>query len=263
MPLRVLILEDEAPALQRIRTLLAETAADTVVAGTADSVRAARDWLAREPAPDFILADIQLSDGLSLDLFRAAPPPCPVVFTTAHDDYLLEAFATHGIAYLLKPVKTADLAAALKKYRDLGRHYAANFSALASQLALSHSSAPAASPLPPAVPRRRILVQKGLAFQPIALEDVAYFFSEHKLTFLVTHQAERFLINDSLATLEAELAPAEFFRLNRTLLAHITAVRSFHSIGKGRLAVQLQPATAEEAQVTQERAADFRAWAGK
>ncbi len=257
MPLRVLILEDEAPALTRIRALLTEAAPDSLVAGTADSVRAAGAWLAAHPAPDLILADIQLSDGLSLDLFRATPPPCPVVFTTAHDDYLLDAFATHGIAYLLKPVKAAALAAALKKYRDLGRHFAANFSALATQLA-----APVAAPAAP-LPRRRILAQKGLAFQPIALDDVAYFFSEHKLTFLVTPRAERFLVNDSLATLEAELPAAEFFRLNRTVLARISAVRSFRPIGKGRLAVQLHPPTAGEMQVTQERAADFRTWAGR
>jgi two-component system, LytTR family, response regulator len=259
MSLRVLVLEDEPPALERIRALLAEATPDATIAGTADSVRAASDWLARHPAPDLILADIQLSDGLSLDLFRAQPPPCPVIFTTAHDDYLLDAFATHGIAYLLKPVKTADLAAALKKNRDLGRHYVANFSALAGQLA---SGAHSGESFPSATPRRRILAQKGLAFQPVAVEDAAYFFSEHKLTFLVTHKAERFLVNESLATLEAELAPAEFFRLGRNVLANIRAIRSFRSIGKGRLAVQLQPPTAAEVQVTQERAADFRGWAG-
>lgn len=260
MPLRVLILEDEAPALQRIRSLLAEAAPDAVVAGTADSVRSAGAWLAAHPAPDLVLADIQLGDGLSLDLFRTAPPPCPVVFTTAHDTYLLDAFATHGIAYLLKPVKAGDLAAALKKYRDLGRHFAANFSALAAQL----TAPPATASIPAAVaPRRRILAQKGLAFQPVAVEEVAYLFSEHKLTFLVTPRAERFLVNGSLTTLEAELPGAEFFRLNRTVLARISAVRSFRPIGKGRLAVQLHPPTAGEVQVAQERAADFRAWAGR
>jgi len=257
MSFRVLILEDEAPALARIRALLTEAAPDALVAGTADSVRAAAAWLARETAPDLILADIQLGDGLSLDLFRAAPPPCPIIFTTAHDDYLLEAFATHGIAYLLKPVKPADLAAALRKHRELGRHYADRFSALAARLAAPRD--PAAAP----APRRRLLAQKGLAFQPVAVDDVAYFFSEHKLTFLVTPRAERFLVVDSLAALEAELAPAEFFRLNRTVLARISAVRSFRAIGKGRLAVQLHPPTAEEVQVAQERAAAFRTWAGR
>ena len=254
MPLRVLILEDEAPALDRIRALLAEAAPDAVVAGTADSVRAAGTWLQRNAAPDLMLADIQLSDGLSLDLFRTHPPPCPIVFTTAHDSYLLDAFATHGIAYLLKPVKSADLAAALKKHRDLARHYAASLSALAAELT-------AGPPRPNGAGRRRLLVQKGLAFHPLALEEVAYFFSEHKLTFVVTRRGERFLVDESLASLESALPTAEFFRLGRTLLAHISAVRSFRSIGKGRLAVQLHPASATEVQVAQERAAEFRTWA--
>src|SRR5687767_12548331 len=157
---RVLILEDEAPALERIRDLLVEAAPAATVAGTADSVRAAAEWLAGNSPPDLILADIQLSDGLSLDLFRAQSPPCPVIFTTAHDDYLLDAFATHGIAYLLKPVKLADLAAALKKHRDLGRHYAANFAALAGDVAGAATAQTASSSLAsPVSPRRRILAQ--------------------------------------------------------------------------------------------------------
>jgi DNA-binding LytR/AlgR family response regulator len=256
MNLRLFILEDEGPALARLVALLAEAAPEAVVAGTADSVRAGSDWLDRHPAPDLILADIQLSDGLSLDLFRARSPGCPVVFTTAHDTFLLEAFATHGIAYLLKPIKVADLAAALQKHRDLARLYTAGVAALTQQLA---STRP---PGPPA-PRRRFLAQKGIAFQPIPIDEVAYFFSEHKLTFLVTHRAQRHLVNDSLATLEAELAPGEFFRLGRGILAHISAIRSFRSVGKGRLAVELQPATADEVQISQERAAEFRAWVGR
>jgi DNA-binding LytR/AlgR family response regulator len=255
MSLRLFILEDEGPALARLVALLAEAAPEAVVAGTADSVRAGSDWLDRHPAPDLILADIQLSDGLSLDLFRARSPGCPVVFTTAHDTFLLEAFATHGIAYLLKPIKVADLAAALQKHRDLARLYTAGVAALTQQLA---STRP---PGPP--PRRRFLAQKGIAFQPIPIDEVAYFFSEHKLTFLVTHRAQRHLVNDSLATLEAELAPGEFFRLGRGILAHISAIRSFRSVGKGRLAVELQPATADEVQISQERAAEFRAWVGR
>jgi DNA-binding LytR/AlgR family response regulator len=255
--MRVLILEDEPPALQRICGLLGDVAPDAVIAGTADSVRAATEWLARHAAPELILADIQLSDALSLDLFRAQPPPCPVIFTTAHDDYLLEAFATHGIAYLLKPVKAEDLAAALNKHHTLKQHYERRFAALTTQLAQSGNVARAG------LPRRRILAQKGVAFQPIAIEDVAYFFSEHKLTFLVTRKAERFLVNDSLGTLEAELPAEEFFRLGRNFLAHIEAIRSFRAIGKGRLSVDLLPGSTEPVEVSQERAAEFRAWAGK
>ena len=254
--LRALILEDEAPARERLATLLAAATPPFTVAGAVDSLAAAALWFRTHPAPDLIFADIQLGDGLSLDWFRTTPPPCPVVFVTAHDDYLLEAFATHGLAYLLKPVKRTELDNALAKYRDLARHFAANLAALAASL-----SAP---PVPAArTPRHRILAQRGSTFSPVAIADVAYFVSENKLTFLVGRTGERCLVNEPLATLAAELAPAQFFRVNRTVLAHIAAVKNFTSVGKGRLAVQLMPRPADEVLVSQENAASFRAWAGR
>ncbi len=248
--IRVFIIEDEAPARDRLAAMLIAAEPACLVAGSADSLAAAGQWLRQHPAPDLILADIQLGDGLSLELFHAAPPPCPVVFTTAHDDYLLEAFATHGIAYLLKPVKPAALEAALRKYRELGRHFTGNLTTLAAALSQS-------------VPRQRILAQRGPTYQPVAIADIAYFFSESKLTFLVTRTGEKCLVNEPLTTLATGLAPTEFFRLNRNFLAHASAVKSFSSVGKGRLAVQLLPRPAEEVLVSQENAADFRAWAGR
>ena len=249
--LRALIIEDETPAAERLASLLQQLNPPCAVAGTVDSVAAAERWLKHPPAPgtpDLIFADIQLGDGLSLDLFRATPPPCPVIFTTAHDDYLLEAFGTHGIAYLLKPVKPVALEAAVTKYRELGRHYAGNLAQFTA------SVAPAASR------RERILAQRGTAFQPVSLADVAYFYSENKLTFLFTRTGEKCLVNEPLGTLEGELDPRQFFRINRNYLAHASAVKSFASVGKGRLSVQLHPRTPEEVQVSQENGAAFRAW---
>lgn len=251
---RVFLIEDEAPALRRLTALLAEVDPTGSVAGTADSVAAADRWLRSQPAPDLILADIQLGDGLSLDLFRATPPSAPVVFTTAHDTYLLEAFAAHGIAYLLKPVKPADLAAALRKHAELARHYGTSLAALARAL-----DAPAH---PAGRWRQRLLAQRGSSRLPIAVAEIAYFLSADKLTFLVTHAGGKALVDEPLATLEAELDPGRFFRLNRNVLAQIDAVRRFTPVGKGRLLVELAPPAAGEVQVSQERAAAFRAWAG-
>jgi two-component system LytT family response regulator len=248
--IRAFIIEDEAPASERLASLLKKLDPPCEVVGAADSRASAGKWLRSNPAPDLIFADIQLGDGLSLELFQATPPPCPVIFITAHDDYLLDAFATHGIAYLLKPVKPAALEAAVRKYRELGRHYTGNLASLATTL-----TAPA--------PRQRILAQRGNSFQPVAIADIAYFFSESKLTFLVTRTGEKCLVNEPLAALEGELTPAQFFRVNRNYLAHASAVKSFSSVGKGRLAVQLQPRPVEEVLVSQENAAAFRAWAGR
>lgn len=251
--LRALLLEDEAPARERLAAMLAEPEIGCTVVGAVDSLAAVERWLRENPAPDLLFADIQLGDGLSLDLFKATPPPCPIVFTTAHDEYLMEAFATHGIAYLLKPIKRADLAGAVRKHHDLGRHYAANLASLAARVAVPT----------PAPARQRILAQRGTAFQPVAIADVAYFLSEGKLTFLVTHGRERCLVSQPLAALEAELDRTQFFRVNRNYLAHISAVKRFTSVGKGRLEVELHPSPAEPVLVSQESAADFRAWAGR
>lgn len=248
--IRVFIIEDEAPARDRLAAMLGATDPASTLVGSADSLAAAGKWLRQHPAPDLILADIQLGDGLSLELFRAAPPPCPVVFTTAHDEYLLAAFATHGLAYLLKPVKAAALNAALRKYHDLGRHFTGNLATLANSIGQPTT-------------RQRILAQRGSVYQPVAITDLAYFFSENKLTFLVTRTGEKCLVNEPLATLATELVPAQFFRINRNYLAHASAVKSFSSVGKGRLAVQLQPRPADEVLVSQENAAAFRAWANR
>ncbi len=248
--IRVFIIEDETHARERLARLLTNLSQPCALAGTADSLIAARKWLQSNPAPDLIFADIQLGDGLSLELFKTAPPPCPVVFTTAHDAYLLGAFAAQSIAYLLKPVKPTALEAAVQKYRELGRHFTGNLITLAA--AVAHREH-----------RQRILAQRGNAFQPVAITDIAYFFSENKLTFLVTRGGEKCLVNEPLTALAGELDTAQFFRVNRNYLVHVSAVKSFSSIGKGRLAVQLHPPTSEDVQVSQENAADFRAWAGR
>jgi two-component system LytT family response regulator len=242
--LRALLLEDEAPARDHLARLVSTAATPCTVVGAVDSVAALTAWLRTHPAPDLIFADIQLGDGLSLDHFRATPPPCPVIFVTAHDDYLLSAFATHGLAYLLKPLKRLALDAALAKYHDLARHFAANFAALPA----------------PAAPRQRLLAQRGSTFRPVAISDAAYFVSENKLTFLVTHSGERCLVNEPLAALTTDLASADFFRLNRTHLAHSSAVKTFTPVGHGRLSVQLVPRPAAEVLVSQETSAAFRRW---
>jgi DNA-binding LytR/AlgR family response regulator len=250
--LRVVIIEDEAPAATRLADLLRKLEQPCDVLGIADSVASARRLLRTsggQNAPELIFADIQLGDGLSLDLFRESPPPCPVVFTTAHDDYVLEAFATHGIAYLLKPVKPAELAAAVGKYRELGRHFTGNVTALATALTAPRK-------------RTRILAQQGRVFQPVAVADVAYFFSDSKLTFLMTRSGEKRLVNEPLATLASELDESEFFRLTRNYHTRASAIRGFSSRGKGRLAVELQPRSPDEVIVSQENGAAFRTWVG-
>lgn len=154
---------------------------------------------------------------------------------------------------ILDPRHPATAYAAFSQRRTSLSNCAANLLSLAASLT---------TPAAPAR-RQRILAQRGTTFQPVAMADVAYFFSENKLTFLVTRTGERCLVNEPLGTLASELDPTQFFRLNRNFLAHVAAVKNFTPVGKGRLSVQLNPRSAEEVLVSQENARDFRAWAGR
>ncbi|MEQ1508114.1 MAG: LytTR family DNA-binding domain-containing protein [Myxococcota bacterium] len=244
--IRVLIVEDERPAVAKLRAALGAGAHEVAVVGVCDSVRSGAAWLAVNPAPDLILADIQLGDGTSFQLFAEVPVRCPVVYVTAYDAYWLDAFAANGIDYLLKPVQADQVAAALDKYRGLQAHFA--------------GAPPAAVPEPARAYRQRLVVRRGLDQLSLTVDQAAWLTSEDKLSFVVDRLGHRYLVDQPLAELEAVLDPARFFRLNRRFLAHIDAVARFRSAGRGKLAVRLTPDAEAEVVVSQERAGAFRAW---
>jgi DNA-binding LytR/AlgR family response regulator len=241
--IRLLIIEDERPAVAKLRGALQASGVEVCVVGVCDSVRSSVEWLESQPHPDLILADIQLTDGTSLQIFEKVPSRCPVVFVTAYDAYVLDAFAANGIDYLLKPIRTEHLTAALGKYLTLQSHF-------------QGEPPPAEVPRP----RHRLVVRRGLDEMSVPVEQAAWLTSEHKLSFLVDRQGNRFLVDATLAELEACLDPARFFRLNRRYIAHIDGIAKFRSAGRGRLAVRLVPDADEEVLVSQERAHAFRSW---
>ena len=154
--MRVIILEDEAPALAQLETALLRYDPDIDICGAFDSVQGAVAWLSRHPQPDLILADIQLSDGLSLAVFEQTTVTCPVIFCTAYDEYLLDAFGHGGIDYLLKPIERARLERAVDKYRQLEQHFSGRLEALARHIrGQNHEH------------RRRVLVKKGIDYLSI------------------------------------------------------------------------------------------------
>ncbi|MBI5257574.1 MAG: response regulator transcription factor [Burkholderiales bacterium] len=254
--LRIFIAEDEPPALARLVEALQRVAPAAQVVGAVASVQAARDWLARHPAPDLLLLDIQLADGLSLALFDPAAggmvPGAPVIFTTAHDAFVLEAFKCNAIDYLLKPVGDAALAAALARHEALRRHFTGNLEGL---LAALHLRTPGRERW-----RQRLVLRRGSAFASVAVDEVAWCTSVDKLSFVLTRGGERLLADDTLAELEAALDPRRFFRANRQYLVQLEAVKSFRPHGKGQLRLELQPAPEAPVLVSQERARAFREW---
>ena len=271
----VLLLEDEAPAADRLRRLLAQAAPQAQVLAVLDTVAGALAWLAAHPAPDLILSDVQLADGLSLDVFAQTVVRSPVIFTTAYDQYALRAFEANSVAYLLKPVKLADLAAALAKLRQWpsGKEEAgAEKEALTSKEAASSSSffPPASSltierlldalPRPQRPYKERFLVRQGEALLPLPAPEAAWFQSRHDTTTLATLDGRRFMVDYTLEQLEKLLDPARFCRLNRQLLAQLPAVRRLLPYLGGKLLVELHPTPAGEVLVSKERAGAVKSW---
>ncbi|HNB09586.1 MAG TPA: LytTR family DNA-binding domain-containing protein [bacterium] len=250
--MNVLIIEDEKPAGERLVAMVHDYDPAIRIVATLHSVKEARGWFAKHNAPDVILADIQLNDGLSLEIFKDTAIHAPIIFTTAFDEYLIKAFEFNSIDYLLKPIQKPKLFHALDKYVRLRQHFTGSLSDLLAQM--SRSSEPSL---------QRIVVQKGTDFIAVPINDVAYFFTEHKMVFLVDARGKKFIVDKPLADLEAALDKQTFFRLNRKYIARISAIVRFKPYEKGKIKIELQPGTSEDIIVSQENAADFKNWMGK
>jgi DNA-binding LytR/AlgR family response regulator len=240
----VVVLEDEAPARQRLEELLRKLEPGIAIAAALASVEQAHAWFAANPAPDLVLADIQLSDGLSFEVFSRTAS-APVIFCTAYDEHAMEAMAAGGIEYLVKPIKESELARALAHYRRLEAHFAQRVERVATAIAR---------------PPRRLLARLRDRFVTLPVDDIAYFVVDDKLVDVVARDGRRMRVDRTLAELEAELDPAQFFRVNRQYLVAAFAVTGFRPFVKGKLLVDLEPSPRDEVIVSQELAPRFRAW---
>ncbi|WP_345073366.1 LytTR family DNA-binding domain-containing protein [Hymenobacter fastidiosus] len=247
----VLLLEDEFPAAERLQRLLLQVAPDARVVAVLDSVAAAVAWLTDQPAPDLIISDIQLADGLSLDIFDQVLVRSPVVFATAYDAYALRAFKANSIDYLLKPIKLAELQAALLKLREWRTPLAP-----ARQLETLRDSLPR----PERQYKTRFLVRSGEQLLPLPARTVAWFQSRHEITTLVATDGRRYVVDYTLEQLEKLLEPQHFFRLNRQLITHLQAVQRLHPHFNGKLKLDLSPAPTDEVLVSREKAGAFKSW---
>jgi DNA-binding LytR/AlgR family response regulator len=249
MKMEILIVEDEKPAAERLIRMVSRHTQPVSVVARLGSVRDTVQWLTHRGEPDLMLLDIQLSDGSSLDIFRQCTVTCPVVFTTAYDEHILEAFQYNCIDYLLKPIHEEKLHAALGRYRTLRKHFTQEIASLLEDLSTTTHRY-----------RRRITVKTGIEFLSIPTGHIAFFYTEHKLVFLVDRTGKKYLAERSMADLESMLDPSEFFRINRKILAHINAVDRFKSFDKGKLRVELKPHPTMDVVVSQERASSFKEW---
>lgn len=248
--MNVVIVEDERPAAERLRKVLADYDKDINIAAHLQTIADTVEWFESHPSPDLLFLDVRLTDGLALEVFNTTRIECPVVFTTAYDAYVLDAFECNSIDYLLKPIKQERLAQALQKYDQLRRHFAADDTQM-----LRGALEPRPGPQ-----KKRLIVQRGSAYVSMRTDDIRYAFSRHKTTFVVDRDGTRFICDEALTALEAMLDPQRFFRVNRKYLAWIEGIASFRPASRGRIRVDLNPPPGEAVFVSQEKAGRFRAW---
>lgn len=246
--MKILIIEDEAPAAERLITALEQAGENIVVQAVLSSVAESVEWMNKHEMPDLVIMDIELTDGRSFRIFDEVKIDCPVIFSTAYDDYWQEAFEHNSIDYLLKPIKPEKLSAALNKYQSLKQHFAASLEQLKTWDKQVKDY------------KKRLLIKRGVDFISLKTGDIAYCYAAHKVICLVDGKGSKYLLDKSLADLEKDLDPAQFFRLNRKYIANINAIVKLKSHGKGKLLVELSPPAGEEVVVSAEQTASFKEW---
>jgi DNA-binding LytR/AlgR family response regulator len=252
--MRVIIIEDEKPAAEKLLKALLKYDSGIQLLCQLTNVQSATKWLQENAAPDLIFMDIELTDGLSFTIFDHCHIICPVIFTTAYDEYWQEAFEHNSIDYLLKPIKQAKLELALHKYKKLQQHFAMNYSGIFQQLQ---------SPNQTNGYRKRFLVKKGIDLISIRTDDIAYCYAAHKLVFMVDDKAQKCIIDRPLNDLEKELDPAVFFRVNRKYLVNIHFIKRIKTLDRGKLSLELNPPAGEEISISQETTGSFKEWMDK
>lgn len=247
--MKVLIIEDEQPAVHKLIRLLQEIDKQIEVLGVLGSIEQTINWLTSHPAPELIFMDIQLEDGISFEIFETCRVQTPVIFTTAYDEYALKAFKVNSVDYLLKPIAPKALKAALEKFNTFHRQ-PINYSRLESIISQLQTKT-----------KERFLVKVGEHYRSIPTSSIDCFFILERSTFIQTDTGKHYAIDHSLDKIEQLVDPGLFFRVNRNFIVNYTAIRDIIAYSSNRLKIILNNQTEkEEILVSRERVAEFKEW---
>ena len=260
--MNIVIIEDESIAARRLQKMVLGLKEGIKVVAILDSVLGTVAWLRQHKAPDLILMDIELVDGQSFEIFKQVEVPCPVIFTTAYDEYAIQAFKVNSIDYLLKPIQEKELKQSLLKFEQLHKLFgsrqptAINIEQLLEELRIQHAQ-------PQQLPRERILVKQGQRMFPLLTNEIAYFYTKERLVWAYTKDSRHFLVDYTLDELEKTLDNKNFFRANRQFIVAFHSVSRLNHYFNGKLKVNLQPISEEELIISREKALEFRSWLGE
>jgi len=249
--MRVLLLEDEKLASERLINLIREVQPDVEIVGVLKSIHEGKSWFQTEEHPELIISDIKLLDGLSFELFKDLAIEIPVIFTTAYDQYAIKAFEINSIDYLLKPIPKDKLKEAIDKFVDRRENgkFPADFAGLYDLIQNKKRSY-----------KSRFLIKVGNKMAAVSVDSIAYFYSQNKLTYLVTKDGRKLPMDPTLEVLEEQLDPDAFIRANRQFIISFNAISEIHPYFKGRLKLELDPPSEHELVVSADRTPGFKGW---
>ncbi|MFC4263178.1 LytR/AlgR family response regulator transcription factor [Ferruginibacter yonginensis] len=251
--MNILIIEDEQLAIERL-TLLLKTYDEKInVLGAVESVEEAVEWLSTKTHPDLLFVDIHLADGHSFEIFKRVIVKKPIIFTTAYDQYALDAFQLYSIDYILKPITAASLANAINKYKVMVANTAQpNYKVLLNELKENIATKY----------KNRFFAKIGQKLFFIAVHEIAYFIADNKIVHLVSTDGKKYIVNVTMEKLEKLVDPSLFFRANRKFMVHIDAIEQVRPYDNNRLLVLIKNiAIAEDIIISREKVAAFKLWA--
>lgn len=246
--MKVLIIEDERTASQKLKRLLGETDPDIEIIDVLQSVEQSINWFLNHPKPDLILMDIQLEDGICFEIFESHPIDAPVIFTTAYDEYSLKAFKVNSIDYLLKPIDPEELKNAINKFKA---HYKqtdhARFESIMNQLQSKT--------------KERFLIKIGEHYRSVQTSSINCFYVKERCNFILVENGKNYPIDYSLDKIEQLIDPNTFFRINRNCIINYSAIRDIIAYSTNRLKIKLKEwPENEDVIVSRERVAAFKEW---
>lgn len=249
--MNVIIIEDEKPAARRLSRMLEELSVKA--SKMLHSVEESIEWFQNNEHPDLIFLDIQLSDGLSFEIFEHVTISSAIIFTTAYDEYALKAFKLNSIDYLLKPIDEDELKAAVDKYKSQ------NIKQTDVQLNFEDIKKLLVNPIDRKY-KKRFTIKVGQHLKIVSTEDVECFFSENKATYLHTNTNRSYLLDGALELVQTELDPEKFFRVNRTFIVQVSAIKDIIAYTNSRLKIILNSYNETEIIVSRERVKEFKNW---
>ena len=248
--MNVLIIEDEPLAADQLENLARKINKEIRVLNRIDSVRGSVKWFKANPEPDLVFMDIQLADGLSFEILEKVEVKAPIIFTTAYDEYALRAFKTNSIDYLLKPIDHNDLVNAFEKLENLTGSNDRDFNERVSK---------AIEMMRPGY-KNRFIIKIGEHIKSVPVDDILYFFSRDKATFIHTLSDRNFPIDYSLDHLNELLDPVRFYRINRRYIVALDSIEDIISYSNSRLRLKLKNSDDMDIIVSRDRVGDFKSW---